>query len=86
MARGNDPGKDFDDQWKSSRRRGQEKAARGESHWADDAYLRRNNERLGSGPAHHGGGSKSCADKTVLLLATLSGIAWALSEVVSRVA
>jgi hypothetical protein len=86
MARGSNPGDDFDNQWNESRRRGQEKAARGESHWADDKYLERNNERLGSGPAHHGGENKSCGEKTVVLMAFLGGFAWAISETVSRVA
>lgn len=79
MARGNDPGRDFDDQFHNSRRRGQDKASRGESHWAQDKYLERNNERLGSGPAHHGK-RESCADKSVMLLALLGGVAWGLSE------
>jgi hypothetical protein len=85
MARGNNPGKDFDDQWNDSRRRGQEKARRGESHWSQDKYLERNNERLGSGPAHHAG-QKSCGEKTIVLMAFLSGLGWAISETVSRVA
>lgn len=85
MARGNDPGKDFDNQWDSSKRGGQEKASRGESHWAQDKYLERNNERLGRQPAHHAGENKSCGEKTVILLAFLSGLGWAVSETVSRV-
>lgn len=84
MARRNDPGKDFDDQWYASKRRGEYKASRGEGPWADDAYLRRNNERLGSGPAHHGGGSESCGKATVLLLSLLGGLGWAFSEAAGR--
>lgn len=86
MARGSNPGKDFDDQWNESRRRGQDKASRGESYWAQDKYLERNNERLGSGPAHHAGERKSCGEKTVVLMAFLSGLGWAISETVSRIA
>ena len=85
MARGNDPGKDFNDQWKESRRKGQEKAARGESHWAQDKYLERIN-RQAQGPAHHGGSSESCGKATVILLSLLGGIGWAVSETISRVA
>lgn len=84
MARGKDPGDDFDAQYNESRRRGQEKARRGESHWADDKYLERNNERLSSAPAGHSG-NKSCAEKTVVLAAFLGGIAWAGAEIASKV-
>lgn len=85
MARGSDPGKDFDDQYHDSRRRGQEKARRGESHWAQDKYLERNNERLGRQAAHHAE-NKSCGEKTLILLGFLGGLAWFLSETVSRIA
>lgn len=50
MARGNDPGRDFDNQWNESRRRGVARAAAGEGPWRDDKYLERENTRL-SGPA-----------------------------------
>lgn len=83
MARGNDRGKDFDDQFNESRRRGQEKAARGESHWAQDKYLERINQQS-RGPAHHAGESKGCSDKTVILLALLGGAGWVFTEVVGR--
>lgn len=82
MARGSDPGRDFNDQWNESRRRGQEKAARGEGAWAEDKYLERINAK--PRPAHHASEPKGCGEKTVMLLALLSGFGWAFSEVVSR--
>lgn len=78
MARGNDPGRDFDRQFGESRRRGQDKAARGESHWAQDKYLERMKNQSTSGPAHH------AKDSCVVGLALLGGIAWALTETVQR--
>lgn len=81
MARGNDPGKDFNDQWSESRRRGQEKAARGEGPWAEDKYLERINAK--PRPVHHAAGSDSCL---VSGLAFLGALAWVLSEIVSRIA
>lgn len=80
MARGKNPGDDFDAQFNESRRRGQEKARRGESHWAQDKYLR----DLGSGPAPQPQ-NKSCAEKTVILAAFLGGLAWAGAEIASKV-
>ena len=47
MARGNDPGKDFDDQWNDSFREAQKKAQRGEGPWAEDKYLARRQEQSG---------------------------------------
>lgn len=84
MARGNDPGKDFDDQYYSSKRRGQEKARRGESHWAQDKYLERMKNQS-QGPAHHAGERKSCGEKTVVLMAFLGGLGWAFAETVRYV-
>lgn len=84
MARGNDPGKDFDDQWHASKRRGEYKASRGEGAWRNDKYLERLDARLGSGPVHHAG-QKSCGEKTVILMAFLSGFGWVFSETVSRI-
>lgn len=81
MARGNDPGKDFDDQYNASRRRGQGKAARGESHWAQDKYL----EGLRSQPGGRSEPPRGCSDKTAALLVAIGGVAWGLTEVVSRV-
>lgn len=72
-----DKGKDFDDQFNASKRRGQYKASRGEGAWSDDKYLERLNARLGKPPVHHASGeSKSCADKTVALLAILGALAF----------
>lgn len=76
MGRG-DKGGDFDSQWRDSRRRGQDKAAKGHGPWADDKYL----ERINARPAPQGSGSDSC----VTALALLGGVAWALSEVAGRV-
>ena len=76
MARGNNPGKDFDDQYNASRREGQRKAARGEGAWADDKYLR---------DLRNGGEDNSgCGKDTLLILGFLSGFGWVISEVVSR--
>lgn len=83
MARGNDPGRDFDRQFGQNKARGDAKAARGEGPWAQDKYLR---DGAGTGS---GGGDKDnsgCGDKTVVLLAALGGIAWAVSEFVQKVA
>jgi hypothetical protein len=61
MTRGNDPGKDFNDQFNESFRRGREKADRGEGPWAEDKYLERVNRRLSGPPANHRKGSGGCA-------------------------
>ena len=85
MARGNNPGKDFDDQWNDSARRGQERARRGEGPWEADKYLERINAKPVQGPKH-AGEPKGCSDKAIALLAVLGGLAWALQEIVQRVA
>lgn len=72
------PGWSFDNQWEESKRRGQEKAARGEGAWAEDKYLQRLNAK--PRPAHHAGGSDSC----VVFLAFLGAVAWILAEAVGR--
>jgi hypothetical protein len=82
MARGNDPGRDFDDQWHASKRAGEERAARGEGPWAEDKYLDRVNKRLARPPAHHAKPSSGCA----FVLGFLVGLAWFLSEVAGRTA
>jgi hypothetical protein len=85
MARGNNPGKDFDDQYHASRREGQRKAARGEGAWADDKYLR--DMRAGGEDNSGSGGNKDnsgCGKDTLLILGFLSGFGWVISEVVSR--
>lgn len=87
MARGNDPGRDFDNQWNESRRKGQEKAARGETHWATDKYLERVNAERSHERGRHAGEPKGCADKAALLVGLLGGFGltgWALAEAVSR--
>ncbi len=81
--RGNDPGKDFDDQWDASKRVGDYKRARGEGAWAQDKYLERLNKQLSGPPAHHAK-KEGCADKSVILLALLGGLGWVISEVMQR--
>lgn len=54
MARGNNPGRDFDDQFNSSKRRAAPKVAKGEGHWADDKKIRDLNS--GGGGVPSGGG------------------------------
>jgi hypothetical protein len=88
MGRGNDPGKDFDDQYYTSRREGRGKAARGEGPWADDKYLARINDqarRDRNSGGRHRAESEGCADKAVVLLGLLGGAAWGLAEVAGRV-
>lgn len=84
MARGKNPGDDFDAQYNANRRKGQDKASRGEGPWYDDKYRSDLNNRLGAGgqPPEQ----KSCGEKTVVLLAMLSGVIWGVSEAVSRIA
>lgn len=83
MARGSDPGKDFDSQFNRNKARGDAKAQRGESHWSQDKYIQGGcgtNESPGGGQDNSG-----CGDKTVILLAILGGFAWAGSEIVNRI-
>lgn len=82
MTRGNDPGRDFDDQWHASRRAGERKAAKGEGVWAEDKYLKREARRLSGPPVSHRGESKGCTGSTVTLLAFLGGFAWAFDSTV----
>lgn len=85
MARKDDPSKGFDSQWNESKRIGGERASRGEGPWAQDKYLERINAKPVQGPKH-AGEPKGCSDKTVALLAVLGGLAWAIQEIVQRVA
>lgn len=78
MTRGSDPGKDFDNQYNASNRRGREKAARGESHWADDKYLERINAERGK----HAGEPKGCSDKAAALVAIGLAAGWGITEVI----
>lgn len=82
MARGNDPGRDFDNQYNASRRAGQDKASRGESHWATDKYLERLNVERPTGHGRHAGEPKGCSDKAAALVAIGLGIGYALTEVI----
>ena len=79
MARGNDPGKDFDDQYRRSKFRGDENARLGRGAWADDKKIRDGGE-LRQPPASNDG----CADKAAVLLTLLGGLAWGASETVQR--
>jgi basic membrane lipoprotein Med (substrate-binding protein (PBP1-ABC) superfamily) len=83
-----DKGRDFDNQWNASNAAGRRKAARGEGPWVDDAYLRRiNNERQADrNAAQQRQNSESYGKATVILLSLLGGVAWGVSEVVSRLA
>lgn len=82
MARGKDPGNDFDDQWYASRRRAEYKKSRGEGVWADDAKLK----RAGQPRPSHSADSEGCSKETMLLLGFLSGFGWVLNEVIRYVA
>lgn len=86
MARGKNPGDDFDRQWNASNAAGRRKAARGEGPWADDAYLRRiGNERQADRQAAAGRDNDSgCGKSALALLALLGGLAYGFAEVVSR--
>ena len=84
MARGSNPGDDFDRQFNDSRRKGQERAARGEGPWADDKYLR---DLRSGGEGQSDGGSNSnegCGKATVVLLALGGSALYALGEAASR--
>ncbi|HKZ21186.1 MAG TPA: hypothetical protein VJQ57_13880 [Acidimicrobiia bacterium] len=83
MTRLPGPGRDFDDQWNESRRKGQERAARGEGPWAADAKLealRQSYDASGgdSGPKH----AKPSSDSCVTALGVLGGLAWAITETI----
>jgi hypothetical protein len=78
------PGKDFDDMWNRHRREAEGKAARGESHWAADAALRKINET--PQPEQSGGRhAKPNSDSCIVPLALLGGLGWALSEIAGRI-
>lgn len=74
MARGSDPGKDFDNQFSKNEARGKEKAARGEGPWAQDKYLRDLNSGSSGGNAAGGG----CLILMSLLVLAVLGIVNAL--------
>jgi hypothetical protein len=78
MARGNDPGKDFDDQYYGSKRAAEYKRSRGQGVWAQDKYQERLKSRADEGQAHHG------KDTCLVALAALGGLAWALGEAVGK--
>ena len=80
MKRPEGPGKDFDDMWNESRRRGHEKASRGEGAYSTDKYLERVNAQ--PRPAHH---AKPNSDSCVVPLALLGGLAWAIAEAAGRI-
>lgn len=88
MSRLPGKGKDFDDQYNASRRAGQEKAARGESHWAADKAmrdLRKENwqQSMDASSAPSGGKhAKPSSDSCVTALGILGGLAWAITETI----
>lgn len=85
MARGKNPGDDFDNQYNANRRKGQERAARGEGPWANDKYLR-DLRSGGAGPAVPPQGSNGgCGKDAAILLGSLGGLIWFLGETAGRV-
>ena len=80
MARLSGPGRDFDDQYNESRRQGEAKAARGESHWAADAALKK--IRITEQPDQSGPKHAKSSDSCIVALASLGGLGWAISEAI----
>jgi hypothetical protein len=80
MARLPGHGRDFDDRWNASYRRGRENARRGVGPWATDKALERVNAERAT-RKHAAASSDSC----VAALAALGGFAWALSELAGRI-
>ena len=81
MARGNNPGKDFDDQFHQSKRRAQPKKDAGSSHWADDAAMRRAGQMRPSSTPE----DKSCGKAALFLLGLLAGTSYALTEIAQQI-
>lgn len=73
MARGSDPGRDFDRQFDQSQRRAEPKKQAGQGPWNMDKRLADNNNRAPSA------GSDSCLVSAVALL---GGVAWVVDQVV----
>lgn len=91
-SRSSGPGRDFDDQYNSSRRAGQEKASRGEGPWSTDKALndlRRESFQQSmdaSGSAPTGGKhAKPNSDSCLIPLGLLGGLGWALTELAGRI-
>lgn len=84
MARGKNPGDDFDNQFNASRRKGQERASRGEGPWHHDKYLR---DLKGGGEGHQAppGDNGGCGKDAAILLGFLGGLAWFLGETAGRI-
>ncbi len=80
MARGNDPGRDFDNQYNDSRRKGQERAARGEGPWAQDKYLRDLQDNSGSNGAPPTGGCLILLTLLVTVGLALAGLTGCSAE------
>lgn len=80
MGRGNDRGKDFDDQYHQSRRRGQEKQDQGRGPWFEDSQ-RKNAGRIKPSTQPE---QKSCGKDALMILGFLSGFGWIINEIVSR--
>lgn len=70
MARGNNPGKDFDDQYHASRRRGQYRQT--EEAWRQQS-------------GRHAAPKESCGKAAAVLLGLLGASAWLLGEAVRYV-
>jgi hypothetical protein len=87
MARGNDLGRDFDDQYNHSKRLGQARAARGEGPWAADKALADLRSTTGHTPqpgeaGHQPKHAKPNSDSCVTALGILGGLGWALTEAI----
>lgn len=82
--RGNDPGKDFDDQHDSSSRRARARKARGEGAWYYDKKLEQPEREPVVRRRKHAAPIPS-SDNCVVVAASLGGLAWAAAEIVKRV-
>ena len=83
------PGWSFDNQYERNRKKGQEKAARGEGPWAQDAYLselakQRQRDWQANAEAR-AKDNEGCGKATLFLLGTLGGAAWFLAEAAGRI-
>jgi len=76
MARGKNPGDDFDNQYNQSRRRAEPKKQAGQSHWADDKAIR-DAGRL----REPSGEEKGCGKATLYAVGLGGGFAYAMELV-----
>lgn len=78
------PGKDFDDMWNKHRRDAFEKKIEGKGAWQAD-YARQHAGELKE-PQASGKHAKPNSDSCVTALGILGGLAWAVTEVIGRLA